>query len=800
MRHSLLYFFSFLALGTVQAQQSVHRLQRTGLEQGLPHRVVHAIAKDPRGLLWLGTPVGLVRYDGSSFTTITTKHGILDDNVTSVVVDGQGLLWVGHSLRTVNKDPIGIDIVDPLTMRIRSFADHFGDKAPCAAHEITRMVMAPNGTLVLSTRQGHLITYSAQGGFRTIPAEDDTRCGLWLPTANGFIGLVGDTRVSAVYQMLPNGRTLARHPVSGVLRPVVGPSTSEEGACFVLRHAHGNELLRFTPDGRMESLQPVRELEDLGLLPRIPLGHDELLQGSSIHRIAPKELPGPTLFDLATLSPELSASVNCHWTDTLGNTWLGSNFGLFRLSLAPTHFQRYLYQSSIPKGYGLAIRGMGLSGDFLVVNTDMQGAYTVDAKTGQVLAEDRSTALRYSLCVNDDGTYWSWEDPHLVRKRAADQQVLQRLSMTPHEISIWSILPQPDGKLLVGCENGLRSVDPVDGSVGRLERGPFAQVLSASRVDHLLREGEDRIWACTSTGLYRLEGGTAMQRWHKGDPRSSLPVDHVLHAYLDPNGVLWLATLGGGLVRLDPDRSGYRSYSTADGMPSSTVYAVHPDGEGSLWLPTDHGIVRFDTATATITAYHTNDGIAHNEFNRAAHVRGPDGHFYFGGLNGITRFLPQEVRRSERPPVPVICTALRRPHPEQDGLVDGMEELGRSGRIVLPYRARSFQMDLALPDLTSPGDARYAWRLDGIDKDWTEQTDPVLRFNHLPVGDHLLRVRARNSRGAWTEQELRIPIVVEGPTVPTAALVVGGLALLGIGLGVYRYKRRSRQEHTDPAT
>ncbi len=66
-----------------------------GTKDGLAHRVVSAIAKDPKtGDLWVGTFGGLSRFSGGAFTTFhQTTSGLMNDVVYSVACEGDRV-WV----------------------------------------------------------------------------------------------------------------------------------------------------------------------------------------------------------------------------------------------------------------------------------------------------------------------------------------------------------------------------------------------------------------------------------------------------------------------------------------------------------------------------------------------------------------------------------------------------------------------------------------------------------------------------------------------------------------------------------
>ncbi len=60
--------------------------------------IIRCGLKDKAGNLWFGTTgKGLFRYDGDSFTNFTTKDGLCDNTVYSVLEDTLGRLWFGTS-------------------------------------------------------------------------------------------------------------------------------------------------------------------------------------------------------------------------------------------------------------------------------------------------------------------------------------------------------------------------------------------------------------------------------------------------------------------------------------------------------------------------------------------------------------------------------------------------------------------------------------------------------------------------------------------------------------------------------
>jgi signal transduction histidine kinase/streptogramin lyase len=60
-----------------------------------PGTFIHAILHDRAGALWLGSSVGLVRYQQGVVTTFTTKDGLPSDDVKAIIEEPDGRVWVG---------------------------------------------------------------------------------------------------------------------------------------------------------------------------------------------------------------------------------------------------------------------------------------------------------------------------------------------------------------------------------------------------------------------------------------------------------------------------------------------------------------------------------------------------------------------------------------------------------------------------------------------------------------------------------------------------------------------------------
>src|SRR5690242_10255161 len=67
------------------------------MEEGLPDGEITAIAQTPDGYLWIGTPKGLARFDGTRFRVYQTRNTpeLKDSTIANLLTDHAGRLWIG---------------------------------------------------------------------------------------------------------------------------------------------------------------------------------------------------------------------------------------------------------------------------------------------------------------------------------------------------------------------------------------------------------------------------------------------------------------------------------------------------------------------------------------------------------------------------------------------------------------------------------------------------------------------------------------------------------------------------------
>jgi ligand-binding sensor domain-containing protein len=170
-----------------------------------------------------------------------------------------------------------------------------------------------------------------------------------------------------------------------------------------------------------------------------------------------------------------------------------------------------------------------------------------------------------------------------------------------------------------------------------------------------IQETDDGIWLSSDNGLFLVDLEKGVLE-HIDEKKSHLPNNNILYLHKDADGIYWIASRGGGLIRWERSTNTFKSYTVNEGLSHNVIYAIFEDPFGFLWMPSDYGLMRFEKATGICRTFLRTEGIPHEEFNRTSYYKDSKGNFYFGGLNGFIRFNPADFIKVKSITLPVRLT------------------------------------------------------------------------------------------------------------------------------------------------
>lgn len=766
-------------------------------DDGLSQSAINRIIQDSSGFMWFATESGLNRFDGYDFTVYRRTRGnanaLPNDFVTDVAMDSSGNLWIttdGGGLIRRHHDAVRFDV----------FRHEPGDPASLPDDNLRRVLADPRGWIWVGTMRhglsrldpasGQIVSYRHGDSKATSLSDDriyslslDDDGNLWIGTSNGLNRLdpeSGQIKHYAIKSVAGNAgvRVLA---IKRDSRGMLWLGTAEQGLIRLddtdgssTAYRHDGENFRTLASDRVEVI-----FEDSAN--RLWVGtNDGLHLMNAGRRDFTRYRHDPT--DPSSLSDSYVTSI---FEDYSGVLWFGTKTG----GINKWNSRSWLFGHVRPASNGseddqtpkitsftrdrdqqlwVGTFGSGL----LVLGPNFEQRKQIRRRTGS--KEGLSDDVVMTLLADADGQIWA----------GTMHGGLNRIDPTDGTISVYMHEPGNPKSLaangimsLYAARDGTIWVGTFGGGVSRYDRDTDSFVnyphnpadpttLSNPNAAAFTEDAGGSLWVATSGGgLNRMT--SAKDGWvhylHDSNDDSSLSGNAVYSLHIDQAGNLWAGTRT-GLNRFVPqsDEVGHESFQSItqnDGLPNEAVYGILSDTDGKLWLSTNYGISRYDPKTGDIRNFHISDGLQGEEYNFGAYYADDAGMLYFGGNNGFNAFNPIGLEFSAKPPK-VVLTGIRKFN--EPAYTDDVYEF--LDQIQLAYTEDMVSFDFSAIEYTAPSRNRYAYKLEGFDRDWVQAgTSRRATYTDLPGGRYAFRVKGANSDGVWSESDAALEVVVEHP-------------------------------------
>ncbi len=312
--------------------------------------------------------------------------------------------------------------------------------------------------------------------------------------------------------------------------------------------------------------------------------------------------------------------------------------------------------------------------------------------------------------------------------------------------------------------------------------------ISDDRVYTIYEDRRNDLWVGTfGGGLNRFDRVTRKFERFRNDPKNpfSLHNNRILCLYEDNTGNFWIGTSGSGLIKFDRDNKKFISHGAKENIDADVIYGILEDDKNNLWLSTSNGIYKFAYLTGIATHYDLQDGVQSLEFSGGAYFKAVNGEMFFGGINGLNRFFPLQVKDDPFIP-PVVITSIKVANQFVKGEVDNL---------TLSYHENFVTFEFSALSYSNPLDNHYSYMLEGFDEDWKD-VDAKYRlanYTNLSPGEYIFKVRGANQDRIWNPNETKVYILINPPFWRTWWFI--GLAILLISAGIYYLgTMRSRSE------
>ena len=522
------------------------------------------------------------------------------------------------------------------------------------------------------------------------------------------------------------------------------------------------------------------------------------------------------IFDFSHLLEVGNYFLSVYSKDFFRTIFVGTDTGLKVVQNTTTRLQRYLNQGIGEDQRGYSMRGICTDEEGnIYFSREVMAWYRLDIKNDLMdtirLHDKHGNYLDYNNCqgIWYDTTGYLWG----VTGDGTDRRVgyLHQYDLTNCQNQIFeypdaftSYAKKDNDHFILGArsQDGRGSLVFFDKQeqvfkrfVDKKGNNPFA----ATYIRYLLAEG-DLVWVGTEQGLFVVNTqDRSCQRFIRGDDpqdptatSTGLADNVVFSLCLDEHSVLWIGTLN-GLSSYDRKSDRWKSYTTRDGLAYHTIACILPAGSGALWVSTYNGLSYFTPDRDDSRSFFQIDGLSHNEFNRFSALKAADGHYYFGGVNGVNAFKEKELLVSRDIPQ-VLLTSFSHYNSELDSTIVVSANLLENPSIVIEPHYSYFSFDLALPIYTPTANNQFRYRIgNDPNQEWIYlKGDRSLRYNNIKSGNYKIYVQGADPNGNWGKESLVLNMSVKEIFFKRTWFIILGIFLLAAF--VYRILRYRLEE------
>ena len=785
------------------SRKYIYSLQDLGLVQRDRSVVDYFISST--GDVWLIQNQGLVRlYYKAGASQLSAqyfdKHLLGVDRVNFVIEDKTGAIWVGtnYGLLRFLFDAAGKEAYQlksfftnqkTAILKALSFRDkiYFGlDKNFMIIYDIEKesfrrefeletkvdgriISITSNHTdhLLLGTSNGHIIYYNVVSGefvSKAMPSLGQTSIREVIADSYGDFWVILSQR--GIYRFSPTTMKIKYYALDKENRSFLGESDKQlfledsnrdvwigiNGGGLFKYNRDDDNFLQFKHDpnniGTIASDVILSLYEDRSKNLWIGTSYGGLnkisLKKEKLSRIYPEENP-QTVFDNYIRSTT---------TDLKGNIWMGSKAGKI-----------YIYNSNkekigtIPddlhatKKFPLAnVYALYFDSDNnLWIGTKGYGVFVIKSILKSIDNLGSRTLEVYHFTQDDSRNSLSSDNVYCVEQDVYGQYWFGSFSAG------LDLLTDPFGK-------------PHFQTFSDINKMPGVQ--TGAEVRDLLFDRDNNLWVATSSGVSVLMHEDLLANKKRfitvasGDDLKYGVKDEVVYQIKQlRNGDIYLAMLDGGVKCLtyrDFLKGEFKWEHLYSELAHSSIYSLEEDGNGSIWMGTDEGLLCYNTLADVIEKYKVNNSNIPLIFSENCSCSRLSQELAFGSTNGLIILHPDSMTR-DTTQYPLLFSKL-----EVNGsLVNSNNSdildmpIAQQKHIELSEDQNNVTLYFSVLDYDNSQAILYKSYLEGYDSYWSKPSaNYSVSYRKLPPGTYTLYVQGTNSRGVWSKNMAQLSITV----------------------------------------
>ena len=493
----------------------------------------------------------------------------------------------------------------------------------------------------------------------------------------------------------------------------------------------------------------------------------------------------PLLTDINNPKSIFSPLVRSYTLDNQGNCWFATARGVEKLCFFPQSYQFNLTDYEAETRAFLQDSNKRLwtasKSNYIQIFAPDGNLVGYLSKQGNIIKEKQSFYNGvYSILEDKDGNIWLGTKEiglFQLKKTGANHYSIHHFehqTNDPYSLSsnsIYAIFQDSRNNIWIGCYGGGLNLlaQAKDGKVSfihsnnELRNYPIAYGMKVRNIAEapggVILVGTTNGLLTFSNNFERLEEIKFYRNIRRPGDKNSLSANDIMHIYTDKNKTTYIISFTGGVNKvISPnllnENIQFRNYDKNNGLASDLALSMIEDTQNQLWVVSEIALSKFDPAKETFENYELSSIYQEFNFSEALPIINARNQIILGTDKGFLEVSPEKMRKSSYVP-PIVFTGLKIQGHLTDHSIDNLEELE------LEPSQRNVTFQFAALDYVNPKGILYAYRLQGLEKEWNEaDNNRSASYINLPAGKYQLQIKSTNSDGVWVDNVRTLSIHV----------------------------------------
>lgn len=749
---------------------------------GLIHNYIHTVKQSRNGDLWFGTYGGVSRYDGTHFFNYTVEDGLIDNDVREIHEDSDGRMWFASTK--------GISRLDP---QKKDFMNY--DKSDGLSNSFIDGILEDKDGRLWFTGNGGIYLYNplaeATGGkaFKDLSEDFQLKGAVVNNIIEDSEGLFWIATEEFVCRYDPDAEEDSEDKVriftteDGMVDNFVFSCTEDkEGNIWfgtkagISRYSKNDStFLNITKEQGLadNQVRSITQDKSGSLWFGTYGGGLDKYEGESVTEFRKKSDSWKAVYAIAR--------------DRQGDLWFSpADGGIVRFKKGnypgeKSHFWTYTTRQGLPDNTFLSIvedhnGNMWFGSDHGLCRYDGQN-FTIFKKE-QGLPDNKIDALK----VDSKGNLWIGTFEGGLSK--FDGKSFTNIGTAQGLVhkTVWDILEDKNGNIWIATRGGLSFYNG-----NELINFTTDQGLADNKLSRVFQDSRGNILVGTWGGGLSVIRKERLQKelfkkpikkpiFETFSSSNSLANDVVYTICEDKEGNILVGTnLGLTLIKdgikegEEIGSSGIENYNEKTGYPIKDVsnnFSMIKGGEDEFWLGTGDKFLRFDHQKVL------RDSTPPSLFLHNIRIKNEEISWHSLAWARNKDSLPLRAGQTAFKSNELLVFDKNLNEKERDTMVKTFKKVKFSGilpfypipeNLVLPFSKNDVDFEFVGVETSRPSLVKYQYKLENFDEHWSPVSNTSFaNYGNLSEGDYILKVKASNPDGVWSEA-IEYPFVVLPP-------------------------------------